>query len=173
MRLNSSLVKSLNWNISLLKKNISPITTISRGNDFIFEYDVSKFPPTYISFGNDYTDKNGKIKSNSYEGVCVSNSCGIEYSIGVIGHDRVVPAGGLGIDGGAWARIGKGTHFGKNYGRWYELPEEKGQSSACVALYFTLEPGEIREIPFLLTWYAPKWNSGGRYESEGNMFHHY
>ncbi|MFX0102322.1 MAG: GH116 family glycosyl hydrolase, partial [Candidatus Hodarchaeota archaeon] len=108
-----------------------------------------------------------------YKGILVRHESGVEYTIGTIDQERVITGGGLGIDGGAWARVGMGSHFSKNYWRWYDLPQAKGQTSASVAVHFSIEPGDTEVFQFMLTWYAPRWISGGRIESEGNEFYHY
>src|SRR5271157_891245 len=109
-------------------------------------------------------------EQSRYIGVIVRHSSGVEYSLGVLGMQSALCGGGLGMDGGAWTRIGTGTSQSRTYGRWHDLPEAKGQADAAIMVFYALQPGEDIVIPFIFTWYAPKWNSGGRLDSGGTNF---
>jgi non-lysosomal glucosylceramidase len=71
------------------------------------------------------------------------------YVLGVIGEEEITSGGELGMDAGAWRRIGKG------------LPFASGQPGSSVSVKFSLQPGEEKIVRFILAWYSPQWYAGG------------
>ena len=68
------------------------------------------------------------------------------YTLAALGEQSVRVGGELGDNSAAWKRIGD------------VLPETDSSSGgACVAVDFSLDPGEVRVIRIILSWYAPYW----------------
>ncbi len=87
--------------------------------------------------------------------------CGIEvatprssYALGVIGGQPVRIGGDLGVDGAAWAGIAKQLP--------QVIPSNPGSS---VAIDFSLEPGQVKIVRYVLTWYSPNWVSCGNWSN--------
>lgn len=85
----------------------------------------------------------------SFEGLVVGTQWGnkvYSYALGVIGAKDVEVGGELA--GKGWNALA------------YTLPTPGvSDSGASVAVDFSLEPGETKTIPFVLSWYAPTWNA--------------
>ena len=113
--------------------------------------------PQEVCGNNNFIHK--EVKDRFY-GVVVSNKNNAAYALGVIDEKSVRTGGELGMDGGAWSKIGK------------ELPVEVNQPGASVAVDFKLGKKEEKIIRFVLAWYNPTWKSGGTPMAEGNTFTH-
>ncbi len=113
---------------------------------------------------------NHQAVQGTFSGVLVSHESNVGYALGVIGEDKIRTGGDLGVDGGAWSRIGDAHWFAPATAR--ELPAENGQPGASIGVEYELKPGEEKVIRFLLTWYAPEWKAGGRPTDKTNTFTH-
>ena len=82
------------------------------------------------------------------------------YAIGVVGSQEVRVGGGLGLNGDAWAGIGR------------ELPFARDGADASLAVDFTLAAGEEKTLRFVLAWYSPEWLGGGLRTRGGNAYTH-
>ena len=84
-----------------------------------------------------------------FTGVEVASE-GVAYALGVAGPGPVRHGGGLGIDGPAWAALGR------------ELPAADAQEpGTSLAVDFSLDANAATLIHFVLTWCAPEWNAWG------------
>ena len=112
-----------------------------------------------------------------FTGVSVTHESGVGYALGVIDEKNVRVGGDLGIDGGAWSRLG--------LSHWWEvgplsgmrsdvikLQSTVGQAGASVAVDFELGSNEVKIIRFILAWYSPSWKGGGTPSAGGNTYTH-
>jgi uncharacterized protein (DUF608 family) len=88
---------------------------------------------------------------SNVSGVTVGNSMA-SYALGSIGFQTVRVGGGLGVDGKAWAEIGR------------TLPSvnvESNDLSSSVAVDVSVGSGEEIVVRFVLSWHCPNWRAGG------------
>jgi len=78
--------------------------------------------------------------------VVTESGTGVGYALGVAGNETCRFGGPLGKDRGAWARIGSA------------LPDARDTDfGRSIAVDFHLDPGGVKVVRFVLTWYAPVW----------------
>ena len=83
------------------------------------------------------------------------------FALGIVGDEANLRTGGdIGVDGGAWTRIGR------------VLPAEVRQAGASLAVPFELPAGESAVLRFVLAWYSPHWKGCGTPMSGGNRYTH-
>jgi uncharacterized protein (DUF608 family) len=91
----------------------------------------------------------------------------VEYTLGVIGKEKMRYGAGLGRDASAWANLGAG------------LPQvEETSAGTTIAVDFDLRPGRTKTIRFVLTWYDPVFraaSAAGQFtdETTGEPTHTY
>jgi len=100
-------------------------------------------------------------------GISVVVETGVGYVLGVIGDEQVRTGGGLG--GRLFEDRPQGFFPAKERRQietWAKirtlLPEAQPRNfSGTVAVDFSLEPGEMKTLRFVLAWYAPQWHGEG------------
>jgi uncharacterized protein (DUF608 family) len=104
------------------------------------------------------TDFSRDFVDEDFEGMMISSAGGVNYVLGVLDCEDARFGAGLNSRPNAWPKISS------------ELPEPDMQdvsgksayhdSSCSAAVDFSLPPGEMKHLKFLLTWYAPVWEGG-------------
>jgi uncharacterized protein (DUF608 family) len=131
---------------------------------------VFTFPgPSPQEVVGSYVFKHRKVEGN-FSGVEVTHESGVGYALGVVGEEIISSGGDLGVDMGAWSRIGETYIYpGPSV---VELPAEVGQAGASVSVSFELNAEDEKIIRFILAWYSPEWKGEGRPLSGGNTYVH-
>ena len=104
------------------------------------------------------TDFTRQSVDEEFCGVLVSSMGKVSYVLGVLGENDARFGAGLNSRADAWSKLSD------------ELPKPAfrqdcdrtlTQDSSCsAAVDFALQPGQRRQVRFLLTWYAPVWEGG-------------
>ena len=87
----------------------------------------------------------------------------VGYALGVIGKETVRIGRGLGFDFSAWAAIG--TALPRVYDiTSFDDPNAETDFSRSVAVGYSLKPGEVKVVRFVLAWFAPVWIGEGDHD---------
>lgn len=90
-----------------------------------------------------------------FEGLMVSSAGGVNYTLGVIGQEKVRWGGGLCENPLSWSQIA--TQLPQPLAREANGSKTYEDASCSAAVDFELEPAGKKVVCFLLSWYAPVW----------------
>jgi uncharacterized protein (DUF608 family) len=111
--------------------------------------------------------------TGDFQGVTVKGRDEISYTLGVVSDEPAKIGGCFGVDIASWTALGVGL---EDFNRWHVLhdilPPAPTDPGSSLAVRFSLKPGEVKKIRFILAWYSPTWLGGGSPTAEGRRYEH-